>query len=244
LRRFPEAVENYDRAIALRRDYADAHFNRGSALAELGRFEEALDCFERVISLQPVRAEAHHCRANMLAQMKRYDRALEGYDQAVALDSRNPVIFNNRGNALSSLARRYDALQSYERALGLKPDYLEALINRGQTLSEIGRHEEALDSYTRAVALDRDASCAFPYMLGRVACAKLYVCDWSGYQESVSEISKRCLAGDRAIVPFGSYQLLDSAELQYRRGTPFGKAGDTRTTGFGSGMSLSIFEST
>ena len=216
LRRFPEAVENYDRAVALRPDYADAHFNRGSALAEIGRFEEALDCFERVISLQPVRAGAHHGRANMLAQLKRYDRALEGYDQAVALDPGNPVIFNNRGNALASLARRHDAIQSYERALELKPDYLEALINRGQTLSEIGRHEEALDCYARAAALNSEASQALPYMPGRIACAKLHVCDWSDYEKTVGDVSERCLAGDRVIVPFGSYQLLDSAELQYR----------------------------
>jgi len=216
LRRFPEAVENYDRAVALRPDYADAHFNRGSALAEIGRFEEALDCFERVISLQPVRAGAHHGRANTLAQLKRYDRALEGYDQAVALDPGNPVIFNNRGNALASLARRHDAIQSYERSLELKPDYLEALINRGQTLSEIGRHEEALDCYARAAALNSEASQALPYMPGRIACAKLYVCDWSDYEKTVGDVSERCLAGDRVIVPFGSYQLLDSAELQYR----------------------------
>jgi predicted O-linked N-acetylglucosamine transferase (SPINDLY family) len=221
LTRFPEAVESYDRAIALRPDYADAHFNRGSALAEIGRFEEALGCFERVISLQPARAAAHHGRADMLAQLKRYDRALESYDQAVALDPGNPVVFNNRGNALASLAHRYDALQSYERALELQPDYLEALVNRGQTLSEIGRHEEALDCHSRAMALNPDAAQAFPYMPGRVACARLYVCDWSGYQESVSAIAERCLAGDRVIVPFGACQLLDSAELQYRSARNF-----------------------
>ena len=216
LKRFIDAVESYDRALALRPDYADAHFNRGNALAGIGRFDEALDCFERVISLQPVRAEAHHCRANMLAQLKRYDRALEGYDRAVALDPDNPVILNNRGNALASLARRYDALQSYERALALKPDYLEALFNRGQALSEIGRHEEAVDCYARAVALDPDASYAFPYLRGRVACARLYVCDWTDYERTVNGIVERCLAGERVIVPFGSYMLLDSAELQYR----------------------------
>ncbi|HEY7743858.1 MAG TPA: tetratricopeptide repeat protein [Burkholderiales bacterium] len=216
LRRFPEAVESYDRAIALRSNYADAHLNRGSALAEIGRFEEALDCFERVISLQPVRAEAHHCRANVLAQLKRYDRALEGYDRAVALDPGNPLILNNRGNALASLARRYDALESYERALKLKPDYLEALVNRGQTLSEIGRHEEALDCHARAMALSPDASRALPYMPGRLAGARLYVCDWSDYEKTVGDISERCLAGERVIVPFAACQLLDSADLQYR----------------------------
>jgi protein O-GlcNAc transferase len=216
LKRFREAVGDYDRALALRPDYPDAHFNRGSALAALGRIDEALGSYERVVALQPGRAEAHHCRANILAELKRYDRALEAYDRALALDARNPLIHNNRGNVLGSLARRYDALESYERALALKPEYLEALFNRGHTLSELGRHEEALESYTRAVALDPGTSQALPYVRGRIAVARLYVCDWSDYELTADRIVEQCLAGDRILVPFGSYLLRDSAELQFR----------------------------
>jgi predicted O-linked N-acetylglucosamine transferase (SPINDLY family) len=225
LKRFLEAVGDYDRAIALRPDYPDAHFNRGNALAELGRFDEALGSYERVVALQPGRAEAHHGRANMLAELKRYDRALEGYDRALTLDPGNPLVHNNRGNALASLARRYDALQSYERALALKPDYLEALYNRGHTLSELGRHEEALDCYTRAVALDPGAARGLPYVEGRIACARLYVCDWSGYEEAAARLVEQSLAGERVLVPFGSYLLRDSAELQFRCARTF--VGDT-----------------
>lgn len=216
LKHFPEAIESYDRASALRPDYPDAHLNRGNALAELGRFDEALANYERAVTLQPGRAEAHLGHANMLAELRRYDRALKSYDQAIALDPGNPVAFNNRGNVLAALARRHEALASYEHALELKPDYLEALFNRGHALAEIGRDEQALECYLRAVALDSDAAYALPYAPGYVACARLYLCDWSDCAESAERVVERCLAGERTLVPFGSYLLRDSAELQYR----------------------------
>src|SRR5262245_8719777 len=46
LRRFDEALASYDRALALKRDYAEAFNNRGNALRELKRFEEALASYD------------------------------------------------------------------------------------------------------------------------------------------------------------------------------------------------------
>lgn len=42
LNRFEEAIPEYDRALALKPDYAEAHGNRGNALFQLNRQEEAL----------------------------------------------------------------------------------------------------------------------------------------------------------------------------------------------------------
>lgn len=221
LKRFAEAVASYDRAIALKADFPDAHFNRGNALAELKRFGDALESYERAIAIAPGRPEAHLARANMLAELKRYDRAVEAYDRAIALDPGNPTILNNRGNALMQLARRYDALDSYERALALRPDYPEALFNRADALSELGRYEDALKSYAGAVSLNPGLAQAFPYVQGSMACTRLRLCDWAACEETIDRIAERCIAGDKVLVPFGSYMLRDSALLQYHCGRNF-----------------------
>ena len=49
LGQFDEAFANYDRALALRPDYAEAHTNRGVTLHALKRFDEALQCHERAV---------------------------------------------------------------------------------------------------------------------------------------------------------------------------------------------------
>ena len=46
-----KALASYDRAIALRPDYADAHNNRGQVLRELMRYDEALASYDRALAI-------------------------------------------------------------------------------------------------------------------------------------------------------------------------------------------------
>src|ERR1700678_2069545 len=52
------ALASYDRALAVRRDYAEALCNRAITLRELKRFEEALANYDRALALRPDFAEA------------------------------------------------------------------------------------------------------------------------------------------------------------------------------------------
>ncbi len=71
---YSEALESYDRAIALKPDYAQAHNNRGVALADLRRFAEALECYGRAIALKPDFAEAHNNRGVALGALQHHAR--------------------------------------------------------------------------------------------------------------------------------------------------------------------------
>ena len=46
LNRLGEAVASYDKAIALRKDYADAHFNAAQALLTLGQYRRGFEEYE------------------------------------------------------------------------------------------------------------------------------------------------------------------------------------------------------
>jgi tetratricopeptide (TPR) repeat protein len=50
LKRSEEALASYDKAIALKPDYAEAHNNRGNALGNLKRSEDALASYERALA--------------------------------------------------------------------------------------------------------------------------------------------------------------------------------------------------
>ncbi|HKM54151.1 MAG TPA: tetratricopeptide repeat protein, partial [Isosphaeraceae bacterium] len=59
LRRLPEAVACYRRALQLKPDYAEAHSNLGNALKDQGKLNEAVACYRRALELKPDYAWVH-----------------------------------------------------------------------------------------------------------------------------------------------------------------------------------------
>ncbi len=150
------ALANYDRALAVRPDHAEAVFNRGATLQELKRFEEALTSYDRALAVRPDYAEALSNRGNTLKELRRFEEALASYDRALTVRPDYAEALFNRGVTLHELKRFDKALASYDRALTVRPDYAEALSNRGVTLHELKRFKEALASYDRALTVRPD----------------------------------------------------------------------------------------
>jgi hypothetical protein len=161
LKRFEEALASYDKAIALKPDYA-TYNNRGVVLGDLKRPAEALESCNKAIALKPDYADAYNNRGNALGDLKRFAEALESYDRAIVLQPDNADAYNNRGNALRHLKRAAEALESYDKAIALKLDS-DAVIynNRGIALRDLKRPAEALESYERAIALKIDYADAY-----------------------------------------------------------------------------------
>lgn len=154
-------MASYDKALAIRPDYAAAHNNRGSALKDLKRHDEALASYDQALAIRPDYAEAHNNRGSALRGLRRYDEALASYERALAIRPDYPEAHNNRGNALKDLKRHDEALASYDRALAIRPDYAVAHNNRGSALRGLKRHDEALASYDRALAIRPDYAEAY-----------------------------------------------------------------------------------
>src|SRR5271156_284110 len=70
------ALDNYDRALAVKPDDAEALYNRGNALQELGRFEQALESYKQALAVRPEYAEALDNRGNALRALGSFDEAM------------------------------------------------------------------------------------------------------------------------------------------------------------------------
>src|SRR5260370_857605 len=69
--RFAEAVEAYDRALALEPDNAETWTLKGGALADAERFDEALVAYDRALALDPDEASLWLFKGNVLAELER-----------------------------------------------------------------------------------------------------------------------------------------------------------------------------
>ena len=160
-RRLAEALGAFDRAIALKPDYAEAYNSRGIVLASSDRPEEAVVAFDRAIALKPDYAEAYNNRGIVLQDLKRLAEALASFDTAMARQINNASVHNNRGTVLRELKRQEEAISSFSEAIALKPDYAEAYYNRATALHEIGRFDEAIADFDAAIAMRPDYADAY-----------------------------------------------------------------------------------
>jgi len=81
----PQAIEDYERALALRPDHARDRTNLGTSKAQLGRVQEALADFELAIELDPAFGFAYVNRGLVRALNGHPDAALADYDRALEL---------------------------------------------------------------------------------------------------------------------------------------------------------------
>jgi tetratricopeptide (TPR) repeat protein len=173
LGRDEEAITSYDKAIALKPDFAFAWNDRGISLGQLGRHEEAVASYDRAIAVKPDLAEAWNNRGVSLAELGRDQEAVASYDRAIALKPDFADAWNNRGVPLAYLGRQQDAVSSFDRAIALKPDFADAWNNRGFSLGQLDRRDEALASYEKAIALEPE-----------------YIVAWEGKAYNLKELKR------------------------------------------------------
>jgi tetratricopeptide (TPR) repeat protein len=157
----PAALALFDRAIAIREAYADAHFSRGLALRNLGRREEAVAAFERSFAVDPRNPQPLFDAGNVLRDLGQRDRALATFDRALAAEPRYVAVHINKSIALMDMDRAEEALHCAEEALrieaaGASADHTPNAASfangaKGAALLKLGRNQEALAAIDQAI---------------------------------------------------------------------------------------------
>lgn len=131
MKSYDEAILNYEKAIALKPDYAEAHVNIGSIHCERGEFDAALAQFGKAIHYAPLMAEAYYNRGVVLQELRRHQEALADYDETLALQPRYYLAYLNKSVILYELKRKAEAARNYEQLLKADPDHIDARWNLG-----------------------------------------------------------------------------------------------------------------
>jgi predicted O-linked N-acetylglucosamine transferase (SPINDLY family) len=246
IKRFDEALRDYDRSLELASGGPVTHTSRGNVLQSLRRFDEALRSYDRAIQLNPAYPDAHVNRGVAMLELYRFEEALESFDHAIELTPDDPVALNNRGNALKGLRRFDEALLSYDRATGLAPAYALAYANRGTVLAEFKRFDEAQHCFERAIHLKPDYPEAHYYLgmalkelkrfdesqkqieqaiqlkpdnhfwLGDLTYIRLGCCDWSSFEKDRLVALDGIIENRKTTDPFTTLHLTDLPEIQLK----------------------------
>jgi tetratricopeptide (TPR) repeat protein len=106
-----QAVESYERAVALDPDHVPAHVNLGRLFHERGDFPRARAHYERALALEPDDATAAFNLAVLQQDSGNLPAALDGYRRALALDDANADAHYNLAGLHERLGQMTDALR-------------------------------------------------------------------------------------------------------------------------------------
>ena len=175
---YHEAISDYDTAIRLKPDYADAYIGRGVAKDKLKQYFAAISDYDMAIRLNPDYAPAYHNRGIAKMHLKQYAAAIVDYTQAIRLNPDYVPAYHNRGLAKMHLKQYAAAIADYDTAIRLNPDYVPAYNNRGLAKMHLKQYAAVIADYDTAIRLNPDDALAYIYrgtakaLLGRTWEAK------------------------------------------------------------------------
>jgi len=159
----PEAKAEFEAALRIRPDYAEAHYNLGKTLALTGRLPEAMVEYQSALRYPPDyskalhQANVHISLANVLARIPgRLPEAIAEYQSAIRIQPDRADAHYNLGNALAA-SRLEDAIPEWTAALRIDPNLADAHYNLGIALASLpGRRADAIAEIETALRLRPD----------------------------------------------------------------------------------------
>ena len=70
------AINNYDIAISLNKDFFEAYFNKGNAFQELNMHDQAIKSYNEAIKIKSNYAEAYFSKGNSLREINLLEEAI------------------------------------------------------------------------------------------------------------------------------------------------------------------------
>ena len=242
-----------NKALAIKPDYAVAHNNMGTALLEQNKLEEAIEAYNKAISLKPDYVYAYYNMGIALQKQSKFKEAIEAYNKALSLRPDYVDAYYNMGTALKDQGKLEEAIEAYNKALSLKPDYVDAYNNMGTVLQQKNKPEEAIEVYKKALSLKPDYVDAY-YNMGialsdqgkleevieaynkalsikpdyeNARTQKLHqqahICNWDSIAEDVNLIPELGTS-EKHVSPFAFLSLEDSPDRHLTRSKIYAKA--------------------
>ncbi len=181
--RYPDALREFDAALALDDGFAEAWRGRGLVLdLGFGRVDEAEKDYRRAVELRPAFSEAHNDLGQLLARTGRYPEALAQFDAALEnMLYKEPYLARcNKALVLYRMGRKDEGIAELRSTVKVAPTFCKGRRELGRILLDEGRPKEAveeLSAYARWCERVPDAHL-------QLGLARMRAGDVSGAKES------------------------------------------------------------
>ena len=155
------AVADFNQAIAINPNLADAYTNRGIFYADQQKWDLAVADYTQAIAINPNLAEAYNNRGVVYYNQQKWDLALADFNQAIAINPNYALAYNNRGVVYLNQQKWDLAVADYTQAIGINTNYALAYGNRGVVYLNQQKWDLAVADYNQAIAINPNYADAY-----------------------------------------------------------------------------------
>jgi protein O-mannosyl-transferase len=152
-KRYGEAADLFEQAIALRPKYMAPYKNLAEMYAEMGRLEDADRQYQQAVSLAPLDVNARNSYGHFLLQQGRNAEAREEFARSAEADA-NAEAYDNLGDLDLAAGDRSKARADYEAAVALNDIDNHAYFGLAMLDEQQGRIADAIREYRAGLATD------------------------------------------------------------------------------------------
>lgn len=136
-----KAISAYDKAIKMKGDYAEAHYNRGRQKLKSGQYLDAIEDFNKAIDLNFGETKVYVARGVARFELDEHEDAFNDCDKAISMDPDHALAHAVRGDARAQLndiaGAKIDLQNALELAEEQEEEKLRVIIEkRLQALNE------------------------------------------------------------------------------------------------------------
>lgn len=151
--RYDQAILNFNRAVDLQPDFAEAYRMRARAYVAQSNPDLAIRDFSKVAELQPRDPLALTERGFAHLDKKEYADAVADAGRAIAIDPKLARAYNLRASARRAAGDPRKAVEDFTKAVELEPN-LDNYFQRAATYQQLGEHQLAIADFGKAIEED------------------------------------------------------------------------------------------
>ena len=155
------ALKDFNKAVELSPNFAEAHNNRGNVYRNIGDLSKAFEDYNTAIQLKLDFTEAYNNRGIAYGIKGQVDRAIEDFNKAIELNPAFADAYCNRGNAYLLKGDLDKAIEDYGRSIKYAPKDAMSYSNRSVAYLRKGDLDKTIEDATAAIALDEKLSNAY-----------------------------------------------------------------------------------
>ena len=153
-RKYRDAMNCYQRALALDPQFITAAFRLGLAYEDDRQYRKAILAYERALQIDPRHYKAATNIGECHRKNEQFDKGVAAYDRALTIKSDYLYALAGRAECMRMLGDYDGCLDWFDKALEANGRHAFAIQGKAAALNSLGRYEDSLPLWERALEIE------------------------------------------------------------------------------------------